>query len=547
MCLLPGMRRRRLTVWLPWLAALLVLAWIALRAQEISWVDEGAVGGAPSPAVAEAPRLEGCPRPETEAPVRRGVEPPPWRNVDASIVGTVVDEHGTPVPGANIRLAKSPGMRAKVRTDADGRYRLPVLWKGARTLYARAQGYGTGSLEGVVVDRDGDAPAPPLVLRGAGWFSGVVVFPDGTPGDGVALEGEISLRRGGSWSATPIPGLAWSMAVADDEGRFRIGGLRPGPYEVEAPLLSDQAVVVDADHAQEDVRVVLNSHRIRVQVRDEDGSELPEVELKVTRTWGDRRGWGFSKPRRPDDVIELWGRPGARDVAHFRCKGYLPVERTFSFTEASWTRDEIVVLPREDGGRGQVALAVQREDGTWIQGLSVRLRSESDTYGIPRFQKVHADEEDVVDLPPGRWTLEVLPTRAFEDEYEGYDFPVRGPVQVRVGERRALSLRSHQGGRVRVHAKRGPGMDPEEDLTVGIMLQVSPEHPDAESLDCEDLGWFEDDEALLSEITEAGPWLLEVEGEGVRYELRPIVVRQGHTLDVHVTLVPDAGEADDED
>lgn len=316
---------------------------------------------------------------------------------------------------------------------------------------------------------------------------------------------------------------------------------------MEAPVLPYLSATTWADPGQEDVRLVLRARRIRIDVRDEEGRSVADVEMHATRSWGDKKGWGFSRPRRKDHKIELWGRAGARDTVHLQRKGYLATERELVFDESFWTRDETIVIRADDGRRGAVALRLQREDGTWIRGLSARLRSASGSYAVRGFHRIDGDADDGIALPPGRWTLEILPTASFDDDYEGYDFPARGPLEIRSGERRSLSLVSRLGGRVRVHAKRGPGLDPKTELSVDVGLQVSPHLVDDPNLDYEDLGWLSHDTAAVSDIVEPGPWLLEIEGDGVRDELRPLVVRAGHTLDVHATLMPDSGETDDED
>ena len=95
-------------------------------------------------------------------------------------------------------------------------------------------------------------------------------------------------------------------------------------------------------------------------------------------------------------------------------------------------------------------------------------------------------------------------------------------------------------------ATRGPGIAPDADLTVSVGLVVPPELVDDPNRDYEDMDWFRD-EPILSSIVAPGSWLLEIEGDGVKSLLRPIMVRAGHTLDVRVTLMPDSGDVDAED
>ena len=61
-----------------------------------------------------------------------------------AIVGTILDEEGTPLPGVTVTLSSPDIMGEKTAiTDADGRYRFPALPPGVYQVKAELPGFAS--------------------------------------------------------------------------------------------------------------------------------------------------------------------------------------------------------------------------------------------------------------------------------------------------------------------------------------------------------------------------------------------------------------------
>lgn len=179
----------------------------------------------------------------TEVPIRVVRDECTRLDVDlagtASIRGVAVDERGQPRAGLLVRGRRDETLRA--RTDARGHFQL------------MAEPGTTGDLE--LLDTDAPVPARVGVVHGARADSAghiVRVEVNGTasaflsghllPDDGTALaNARLRIRQPGQ----PL----WTeLTVVSTEGRFRIGPLIPGPYEVLA-LAAGRVVRRLGEHA----------------------------------------------------------------------------------------------------------------------------------------------------------------------------------------------------------------------------------------------------------------------------------------------------------
>lgn len=149
---------------------------------------------------------------------------------DRRLEGTVLDSNGVGIAGARITAhyqaapasAQAELHPALVAISApDGSFEMPDADEGAYTLWASADGHGAEQREGV---RAGERVS--LTLSNEARIRGRVVDQEAEPVAGFALmvHAVVGLRREGRIART----------VFDADGRFDIGGLAPGPYEVSA-------------------------------------------------------------------------------------------------------------------------------------------------------------------------------------------------------------------------------------------------------------------------------------------------------------------------
>jgi len=170
-----------------------------------------------------------------EGEVTRGVdfalEPGP------AIVGRVTDDAGAPIAGAQVHAwpqARELGRALPdTETDADGRYRLGGIDAGRYEVSARSDDHLRGKRVPVEAPPIGEVVVDLTLERGLA-IEGIVLDPAGQPvaRATVATEvrevetrGSMRMVSGGSKEAT-----------TGDDGRFRLGGLPAGVYDLEARL-----------------------------------------------------------------------------------------------------------------------------------------------------------------------------------------------------------------------------------------------------------------------------------------------------------------------
>jgi hypothetical protein len=170
---------------------------------------------------------------------------PPSSSCPCTLQGSVVDSvSGQPVPHALVKLT-APSPRAAL-TDSEGKFQFEGLPAGSLTLEAEKPGFlardssGVWSLPSVNLRLGPDSPPALLRLVPEGVISGQVSDENGEPLEGFTIS---VLFRGPGHRAL---GLGSDMlnrrAITDDQGKFRIAGLRPGSYyltahETQAPAL----------------------------------------------------------------------------------------------------------------------------------------------------------------------------------------------------------------------------------------------------------------------------------------------------------------------
>ncbi len=172
----------------------------------------------------------------------------------AVLEGRVLDERGRPLAGAAVFLVGEPGGQQPVETGADGAFRIADLEPGQVRFHVLAEGY-------VETSRDQTLPSgEPLVVRlqPARALTGRVVGPRGEPAAGAQLR-RIEERAMGGMSSLGTRDLA----QADAEGRFRAGGLAPGPLtlQVEAPgfLVRELRVEIPEDRDAAPLEIALEA------------------------------------------------------------------------------------------------------------------------------------------------------------------------------------------------------------------------------------------------------------------------------------------------
>ncbi|MFQ5808866.1 MAG: carboxypeptidase regulatory-like domain-containing protein, partial [Armatimonadota bacterium] len=127
-------------------------------------------------------------------------------------------------PSGISRFSRDPNTTA----GPDGQFLLPDVADGTYRVYAQAMGYAASAAEpDTAVGRSQKVTGVRVVLRAAAWLSGVVIGTDGRPLANTSLRVDLSHSRDEGFSGSAGFGL-----TTDEQGRYSIGPLEPGSYEL---------------------------------------------------------------------------------------------------------------------------------------------------------------------------------------------------------------------------------------------------------------------------------------------------------------------------
>lgn len=230
----------------------------------------------------------------------------PQKMFRLEVSGRVVDEAGLAVPDAQVRFlgeASLNDINGSGFSDAGGRYTL-VAWsqRGAtppmgnrigRVLVQDNQGR-SGLTASVSLADTEQVQMPDAVLAAACEIRGRVQDANGTPATGVIVNIRGLAPHEGIPEGLRNPRVQQVYttrgATTDGRGEFRVGGLRPGKYQVEVSSsyfgrqeAPQDVEVIGAGAAWLDVQVKANNW-LRGVVRDSDGQPIAGVVVKAVAT-----------------------------------------------------------------------------------------------------------------------------------------------------------------------------------------------------------------------------------------------------------------------
>jgi protocatechuate 3,4-dioxygenase beta subunit len=200
-----------------------------------------------------------------------------------ALTGLVTDVSGGPVSGARVDAAALAGARpgraiATALTGADGRYALAVR-EGQHLVAVRSADYAPQSR---YVDVGTAGASADFALVPGGVIEGVVL--DERTKEPVPRAAVVARRDGRD---TMFGEAGAVLATAGGDGRFRLSGLRPGSYELDAKLVAQRtrsSTVVGLGVAEQvpDVTLLVGAGlAVRGKVVDDGGAPVAGAKVRA--------------------------------------------------------------------------------------------------------------------------------------------------------------------------------------------------------------------------------------------------------------------------
>ena len=369
--------------------------------------------------------------------------------------GQVVDGSGQPIAGVEIRVSEPSRMplppallhmmAAQLEvasiSGADGRFAVHDRREGERLdLSVAGEGYVPAAVAGVVVP-----PAEPIrvVLRPFSRVSGQVVDERGEPivGASVRARPEGQAGSGGGRFA------GFNRAVSDQEGRFEVTDVEPGPLTLEAtaegfqPARLSSLDVPMGEELSEVELVMRPGTEIRGTVRDAAGEAVAGVMVTVSEAGGTRRG-GVSGETDGDGRYQVSGVGSGLRTVSARGEGSARASKNVEVETDALTVD------LQFSGGVEVAGRVVDSGGVPVAEARVSLSPESGTLRWRRESVQAFSSRDgsftAGDVPPGTYRLQAeksgFANARGEDAIEVGTSAISG-LEIRLGEGATVSGR----------------------------------------------------------------------------------------------------------
>jgi hypothetical protein len=413
-----------------------------------------------------------------------------------AVRGRLVDLQGMPVGGARVSIGLTGGETvAEQWSDTRGGFELPIDVAGEGGLRADKAGVGAVLIGPFAFSPANDMVLGDVVLGAGAELSGIAVFPDGAPVPrlGIVAVHESLARVGAEAPRTEFPadpGAGWDRAecATGGDGRFTFTGLRPGRFVIETPQLATRgtpAPRIDAATGDDETRIVVDKHRVRVRVMAASGVPLRDSRVTVV-------GWTLDNDESfrsfvasdadPDSVLDAadigsvqWGgaevfaapgselfiratpHPGDSDDAAFS------VDRTFEVPFGS--NESALDLTLEPAVLGRIRLAITDAEGSAVLEASARLRREPG--GEHEIRDVEVGDGGILPaLIPGAYRLVVVPGAELRERCGDYQ-PVAVDVIVKADAETTVPILATPGGGVRITVS-----DPSANLLESFVYRV---------------------------------------------------------------------------
>lgn len=280
---------------------------------------------------------------------------------NGTLAGTVVHaaDGKTPIAEAEVSVTGLEG--ARVRTDAEGRFSLAAVPPVSVQVQATAAGFRPQTITA--------APGPDaqqISLSGNAILTGAVIRGDTNQ---PVADAEVSV------AGMPL------QTRTDEQGRYRLAGVRSGPVQIAATAPGLAALVpheLPADRETDVPITLVGGATLRGKVLNAvDHQPVAEAAVAVAET-------RLSTTTNSQGEFTLSGVPVAKVTLHVAAEGFVPQDREQPLSEGEQTVDDVGLIPTVPV-RGVVVRAV---DGQPVAGAMVAIaetRSTTQTDGDGRF------------------------------------------------------------------------------------------------------------------------------------------------------------------
>lgn len=221
----------------------------------------------------------------------------------STIRGKVVDQYENPVEGASVSFFRSGHTKSigqSNHTDAQGIFEFHFKEPELYDIIVKKDGIGTASLLDQPYGFKADQPQLKLQLKGEGFLAGRVVNPSGDPIPGYKVTAEKVAEKQvftGQSPGSPMriqEGLGLGnnrgYASTDQEGRFRIEGLRPGNYALKGLRGNNYTYITDLVESPvptgtDDLEITRRTRMLLLQVVDHEGNVVHPISTAPRNEW----------------------------------------------------------------------------------------------------------------------------------------------------------------------------------------------------------------------------------------------------------------------